>query len=243
MWRMNETPDIHWLLAPGRTLRAERAGIISVLPVGEQGAPYDRRAATYDRLVTNRVYNRLAWGTGPADYEAFAGEAVAAGVGPFLDVGCGSAAFTAAAYRGVSRPLVLVDRSLEMLGRASERLAVEPAALVQADLLDLPFTAGRFAAVACFGVLHVLDEPWAALRALRDQLAPGGRMFVSMLVADRGIGRAYLTALHRTGEVGPPRRAEELADAARAVFGATCEVRRTGSMAWLRAAVSGPSPR
>jgi len=235
MWRMNGAPDIHSLLAPGRTLRPERAGIVSALPVGDQGAPYDRRAAIYDRLVTNRFYNRLAWGTEPADYEVFAAEAVAAGVGPFLDAGCGSAAFTAAAYQAVSRPLVLVDRSLDMLGRASERLTGKPAALVQADLLDLPFSPGRFATVACFGVLHVLDDPWAALRALRDQVAPGGRLFVSMLVADRGIGRVYLAALHRAGEVGPPRRAEELADAARAVFGASSDVRRTGSMAWLRA--------
>lgn len=232
--------ELDALLAPGRTLRPARAGIRSALPVGEEGAPYDRRAAAYDRLIGNMAYNRLAWGTDAANYGAFAAAAVGAGDGPFLDVGCGPAVFTGAAFRGVSRPLVLVDRSLDMLGRAAERLAEGSAALVQADLLDLPFSPGRFATVACFGVLHVLDDPWAALAALRDQAAPGGRIFVSMLVADRRVGRALLAALHRAGEVGQPRREEELAGAARSVFGASADVRRTGSMAWLRAATDEP---
>jgi len=234
MHRMHAAPDLDSLLAPGRTLRTPRPGISSALPAGDQGAPYDRRAATYDRLVGNRVYNRLAWGTDRADYGAFAAEAVAAGEGSFLDAGCGTATFTSAAYRSTSRPLVLVDRSLDMLARAAERIAGAPAALVQADLLDLPFSSRRFATVACFGVLHVLDDPWTALAALREQTAPGGRIFASMLVADRRLGRAYLAALHHAGEVGPPRRAHELADAARTVFGASADVRRTGSMAWLR---------
>lgn len=227
-------PDLDSLLAPGRTLRPVRPGVLSTLPVGDQGAPYDRRAAVYDRLIGNRAYNRLAWATDPADYRAFAAEAISAREGSFLEVGCGTATFTATAYRGASRPLVLVDRSLDMLGHAAERIAGAPAALVQADLLDLPFVPRRFATVACFGVLHVLDDPWAALEALRDQMAPGGHVFASMLVADRRLGSAYLAALHRAGEVGPPRRADELADAARAVFGASADVRRTGSMAWLR---------
>ena len=40
---------------------------------------YDRGAATYDAMVSSRLYNRLAWGTDPADYVAFAREAVGSG--------------------------------------------------------------------------------------------------------------------------------------------------------------------
>jgi hypothetical protein len=72
-------------------------------------------------------------------------------------------------------------------------------------------------------------------------LSPGSGVFASMLVADRAVGRAYLRALRRAGEVGPPRRQEHLAAAARAVFGASADVRRTGSMAWLRASRSTPT--
>ena len=206
--------------------------------MGEDGAPYDRHARLYDRVIGNRVYNRVAWGASPSGYTRFAADALTTGEGPLLDVGCGTAVFTAPAYRHATRPLVLVDRSLAMLARAAERLAGVPATYVQADLHDLPFARGRFDAVACFGVLHVLDDPWAALGALRDQVAPGGHVFVSMLVADRPVGRAWLAALHRRGEVGPPRRADEPSAAARKCFGRSVDVRRRGSMAELRATVA-----
>jgi SAM-dependent methyltransferase len=232
---VHAAPSLDALLAPGRTLRPARADVLSALPASHKDARYDRHAAVYDRLIGNALYNRLAWGTSPAAYRAFAAEAVAAGEGPFLEGGCGTALFTAAAYREASRPLVLVDQSLAMLERAAARLVGAPATLVQADLLDLPFSPHRFATVACFGTLHVLEDPWAALVALREQLAPGGRFLASMLVTDRAAGRAYLSALHRRGEVGPPRRADELAAAARELFGASVDVRCTGSMAWLRA--------
>lgn len=68
---------------------------------------------------------------------------------------------------------------------------------MQADLGDLPFSPGRFDTMACFGVLHVLDEPWVVLAALGEQLAPGGAFIASMLVADRAVGRAHLRGLHR----------------------------------------------
>lgn len=229
--------EVESLLAPGRTLRPVRTPVVSALSAGDEGARYDRRAAAYDRLIGSRLYNRLAWGTSPSQYAAFAAEAVAARGGRLLDAGCGTATFTAAAYREARRPLVLIDRSVDMLERAAQRLADAPAAFVQADLLDLPFSAAQFSTVACFGVLHVLDDPLAALAALRDQLGAGGQLFASMLVADRAVGRAYLDALHRAGEVAKPRRAEHLAHAAQAVFGARVDIQRTGSMAWLRAAI------
>jgi len=227
------------LLARGRKLHPVYPGIMSALSSDDEGAPYDRRAAAYDRLVGSRAYNRVVWAASVADYEGFADEAVAAGDGPLLDAGCGTLAFTAAAYREASRPLVLVDRSLGMLARAAERLVGAPASLVQADVLDLPFAPKRFPTVACNAMLHVLEDPWAALAALRDQLAPGGRLFASMLVSDRSIGRAFLAGLHRAGEVGPPRSADDLARAAHELFGQSAEVQRTGSMAWLRAATEG----
>ena len=224
------------LLAPGRVLRPIGPGVVSALSSHDEGAPYDRRAAAYDRLIGSRAYNRLVWGASIADYEAFAAEALAAGEGALLDAGCGTLVFTADPYGSTSRPLVLVDRSLGMLRRAAERLAAAQAAFVQSDVLDLPFARNRFDTVSCHGLLHVLDHPWAALAALRDQLAPGGRLFASMLVSDRAPGRAFLAALHRAGEVGSPRPSDELAGAAAEIFGDSAEVDRSGSMAWLRAA-------
>ena len=233
------TPDIERLVAPGQHVREVGGGVLSALSADRQTAPYDRHAGKYDRLIGSRLYNRLIWGTRPEDYSAFADEALRAGEGPFLEVGCGTAVFTAAAYRETSRPLVLTDRSLEMLGRAAERLGDAPATLMQADIHALPFSPGSFQTVACFAVLHVLDDPWSALAALREHMAPDGTLFASMLVTDRGgTSRPYLSLLRRRGEVGPLRSASDLKAAAISVFGDSVAVQRTGSMAWLRAGSS-----
>jgi SAM-dependent methyltransferase len=225
-------------LADGRMLVELGGGLASALEPGALPGRYDRHARVYDRLVGRRVFNRMVWGTEAGDYTAFAREAVDTATGPLLDAGCGTTVFTAAAYRATDRPLVLVDRSRAMLGRASERLrdAAAPVTLVQGDLLDLPFAPGAFATVCSFAVLHVLDDPWAALAALRAQLAPGGELFASMLVRDRGgVGSAYLRLLRRRGEVGPLRGAAELGAAARELFGELASVERKGAMAYLRA--------
>lgn len=218
-------------------MRPTGTGICTSLAEEDAGAPYDRHARIYDRLIGSAAYNRLVWGTSPAHYGAFASEALGAGAGPFLDAGCGTAVFTGAAYGRTSRPLVLVDRSRGMLARASERLGTASALLVQADLDDLPYAPGGFETVGCFAVLHVLGDPWATLAALRAQVAPGGRLFASMLVTDRPVGRAYLRVLRQAGEVGPPRSAAEFGSATREIFGPSAAVTRSGSMAWLRAGV------
>src|SRR5664280_2767341 len=110
------------LVAPGRELRRSANGVLSALSSHEGGSRYDGRAALYDRLVSNSFYNRRVWRSSVASYATFAAAAVASGDGPMLDVGCGTAVFTADAYRVAERPLVLVDRSLGMLTRAAQRL-------------------------------------------------------------------------------------------------------------------------
>jgi len=31
------------------------------MPAAQEGAPYDRKAAAYDRLIPSRVYSKLLW--------------------------------------------------------------------------------------------------------------------------------------------------------------------------------------
>ncbi len=222
--------------AAGRTIRAVGDGLLSALPEGDEGAPNDARAAAYDRLIGNPLYNRVMWGTSPAAYTAFAWRAVASGSGPMLDAGSGTAVFTGALYRESRRPVVLVDRSLAMLQRARTRASRDGATFVQADLFDLPFAAAGFATVACFGVLHVVGDMARALASLRAQVAPGGRLFVSALVAETAVGRTYLRLLHRLGEVVAPFSEAELAAAVRRELGSGATVRRQGSMVFVEAA-------
>ncbi|MFT4224816.1 class I SAM-dependent methyltransferase [Micropruina sp.] len=206
----------------------------AVLEVGWDApeSVYDRGAATYDAMVSSRLYNRLAWGTDPADYAAFAREAVDSGEGPLLDVAAGTATATAGAYLASARPVVLTDRSKGMLDLATRRLTVDgrlrpDTRFVQADAFALPFPPGGFETVLCLGFLHLVDDIVPFVDGLRAQLRPGGRLFVSSLVAATPVGTRYIRFLHRLGEMATPRTADELAD----LFGVP--VRRRGSMAYL----------
>lgn len=184
------------------------------------GAPYDRRAAVYDRLVRSRTYNRLAWSAAPDDYTRFASAAIASAQGPLLEAAAGSAAATAELHARSRRPTVLVDLSRVMLERAARRIAAAsghdgseaPAhiRLVQADLLALPFPAHGFTTVLGLGLTHLFDDLPVLVSALRSQLAPGGELHLAGLVAQTRRGRRYLEVLHRAGEVARPRTAEEL---------------------------------
>jgi SAM-dependent methyltransferase len=207
----------------------------------DAGAPYDRRAAVYDRLVRSRAYNRLAWSCGPGDYAGFAAAALAARRGPVLEAAAGSAAATAALHRRSGRPTVLVDLSRAMLERAAARLAADGGAvpariqLVQADLTALPFPAGGFPTVLALGAVHLFDDVATLVAPLRAQLAPGGALHVSGLVAETGRGRRYLELLHRAGEVAAPRTAEEL----HAALGRPAAFGVTGCMAFAELPAQG----
>jgi SAM-dependent methyltransferase len=226
-------------VAAGRILRSAGGSVLSALPVGDQGAAYDRRAALYDQLVASRLYNRLLWGASPAAYAGFAARALASGDGRLLDVACGSLVFTADVYRRSARPLILVDRSSGMLQRAARRLGGDTGAtLIQADVSDLPFAPGAFDTVACHGALHVFDDLGGVLRSLRAQLAPGGSLYATCLVAETPVAARYLHLLHRAGEIAAPRRQVDVHAAARAALGDRTVVGRHGAMCFLIAPAS-----
>mgnify|MGYP000908878262 CR=1 FL=1 len=210
-------------LPPGVTIEGSGLGA---------GSAYDRQAALYDRLVSSRLYNRLAWSTDSRDYERFARSAVDSATGPLLEVAAGTAIASAAAYRDSTRPVVITDRSREMLAHAAHRLATDGVVrpgirLVQADAFDLPFEPATFDTVLCVGFLHLIDDPADLVARLRRYLRPGGRLFLSSLVAATRVGTAYLDLLHRAGHIAPPRTADDLAR----LLGTT--VRRRGSMAYI----------
>lgn len=190
---------------------------------------YDRRAALYERVVGNRAYNRLLWGTSPATYRAFAADAVASADGPLLEVACGTAQFTADAYARTSREVVLLDRSAAMLDRARERASGDRVAFVQGELAALPDR--RFTTVLSMGLLHLLEDLDGGVRQLA---ATGDELWVTSLVAETGIGRRYLRQLHRAGEVAAVRSAAEVTAALTAVLGAEPQVRVEGCMLFAR---------
>lgn len=229
------------LLASDRELRASGGRLLSAVTSAVPATRYDRHAVAYDRLVGSTAYNRFVWRSSAASYSAFAAEAVADGDGPLLDLGCGTTLFTAPAYRGTDRPLLLVDRSPGMLARAAGRLGdVDPerVVLVQADLFDLPFRPGSFATTVSYGLLHLFDDPAPLLQVLDAQRSPGGTLRATSLVAETALAGPVLRLLHLAGETAPPRTLDELAGIARGVV-ADIDVTREGGMAFLRAGQSG----
>ncbi|MGC4153414.1 MAG: class I SAM-dependent methyltransferase [Propionicimonas sp.] len=206
--------------------------LIETRPGLDQGARYDGRAAGYDWLVGSEFYNRLAWATSPRDYAAFAQRAVDSATGPLLEVAAGTATATAAAYRTSARPVVITDRSRDMLARAARRVADSGRArpgirFVQADATSLPFPPGGFDTVVCLGFLHLVADPVGLLDHLRAQLRPDGKLFCSSLVAATPRGKRYLDLLHRAGEIAAPRTPDELATVTNLTW------HRRGSMAYL----------
>lgn len=246
MTEMHVAPDwfVSRLLAEATVRRIDER-ILSVLPADVAGAPYDRRAAVYDRLVRSPLYNRLVWSTRPADYAAFARGAVEDAPGPLLEVGCGSATFTAPAYRSTERPCVLVDRSVAMLERAAARVVgagdmrEDRFVLLQADLRELPFRPRGFHTVVWMGGLHLFDDVPEIVARLAGQCAPDGHLFLSGLVAETRVARGYLGLLHRAGEVVAPRREADLRKLVEAGLGRPAEDwRRVGAMVYARARVA-----
>jgi ubiquinone/menaquinone biosynthesis C-methylase UbiE len=166
--------------------------IWSVLPEDAKESGWDRLAPIYDRLVSMRLYPGLVWGADPADFTAYAREAMGAGDnGGLLDVACGSLTFTDVVYAPPARPVVLVDRSITMLQIGRERLAKRISsnrvtdlqlALLHADGRDLPFRDGTFTTVACYGSLHVFEDLASAVAELYRCLAPEGQLFLTGLV-------------------------------------------------------------
>ena len=229
------------LLSEGAALRKVDDGIFSALPSDDEGAPYDTKAALYDHMVGSSLYTRIAWGNKPSDYTAFAQRAHDSNPsGPLLDVGCGSLNFTAEVYANSERPVVLVDRSVNMLRRARQRMIEQSGAVpknvvfLQADVYDLPFDPGSFDTVAAHGLIHLFDEAPPVADALQRCVAPGGGLYVTSLVhADRAVGDTYLDLANRAGEVGRPKTPAQVKAAIESATGVAADQRLVGNMAFM----------
>lgn len=233
--------DLQTLIEPDRSLRRVKNKIYSCLPEGAPGGSYDGRARLYDAVVGSRVYNYLLWGTSTGSYSAFAERALVDSTGPFLDAGSGTAVFTADAYANARQPIVLADRSIEMLASAGQRISEKKdnqrkadIELLQADLFDLPFRCGTFSVILSMGMIHLFGNGSDFIQALLRPLANGGKLYLTSLVSDRMFGRQYLTMLHRSEITAQPRSFNEALNLIKIESGnAETEAWREGNMAFF----------
>jgi ubiquinone/menaquinone biosynthesis C-methylase UbiE len=189
--------------------------LYSALDIEIEGARYDSVAPWYDRAVSADLYLRIAWGGRRAAQLDFVQRAFDSRDGGWvLDLAAGSSVDAAPVYASTRRPVLVVDRSLEMLRKGRERLQKLTGALpehvffLQADALSLPLVDRCVSTLLCHGSFHVLPSLGIVMSEWRRVLDDSGAIFVSSLVLGRWLGDRYLAMLHRLGEVNPPLTAD-----------------------------------
>ncbi|MET0872308.1 MAG: class I SAM-dependent methyltransferase [Paeniglutamicibacter terrestris] len=201
---------------------------------------YDRRAKAYDAMIASPIYNRVLWGTHPAQYSAFAARAIGSGNGPLLEVEVGTAQATALLHVASRRPTTLVDMSAPMLELAREliRLAAggdvpRRITLECRDMLSAP-EGQRYETILGLGLLHLVPDVGALLTGLSEQLQDRGTLFLASLVKGSARSNAYLKLLKAHGDIAQARTAVELYELATKANIGRVSVSHEGAMAYLR---------
>jgi len=98
-----------------KTVSRLEDGILEV--DGLQSGVYDAQAASYDKIISNRLYNKIMWGNCPRNYTDFCLEGLNNHQhGTLADIGCGTLSFTSKAYaEHCSKDILLCAISLELL--------------------------------------------------------------------------------------------------------------------------------
>jgi SAM-dependent methyltransferase len=210
-------------------------------------AHYDRMGWLYDAVCGTAAYGNLVWGAPPHRSRDFAEQVFASrDAGPHVEVGCGSLLFTAPLYdRDRGRPVILVDQSLEMLRMARARLRTRigrmPSyvALVRGDARGLPFAPAFATTVLSMHVLHVVDDRESFLKTLAALAAPRvSTIAFTSLVTTGSFRDAFLSMLHRAGELSSPVSALALERLARASLPGSISIERAGNMTFVMTFVS-----
>ena len=118
-----------------------------------------------------------------------------------LECACGTGLLT-----GVIAPrcrtIVATDFSAKMLKRAKKKCGkYSNVRFEQADILRLPYADERFDLVIAANVIHLLDEPYRALRELDRVCRRGGRIIIPtyMNQTDRGTTNGVSDAIGKAG--------------------------------------------
>ena len=124
--------------------------------------------------------------------------------GPILDLPVGTGYFTVEMARRHEGIVVGVDIAEGMVREAAARDAPNLVAL-QADAHRLPFEDDSFRAVVCTNGLQVMPGLGPSLDEMERVLAPGGRLYVSVLLAPVGAGFRSDTREHLPTLVRPSK--------------------------------------
>ncbi len=172
---------------------------------------YDAQAVQYDKLISNRFYNRLMWGNSPENYSDFCSEGLAENKGGIIaDIGCGTLSFTYEVYaENASKEIYLCDLSHEMLLLGKQRIEqlqknTSELTFLRSDALNMPFKDSTVETVLSFGIFHIFDEPLQLVKEMARIVNPGGQVFLTSLCTERKWSARYLRLLQKKGHVAEP---------------------------------------
>lgn len=171
----------------------------------------------YDDAITqgkwwSRLYFKLLWG-GVDDNDI--ARRVLAWIpddftGKLLDVPVGTAVFTAAKYKQMTKAdITCLDYSTDMLERAEQRLrdaGITNVKTMQGDVGALPFENDTFDFVLCMNGLHVFPDKERAYAEIPRTLKPGGELLACFYIAGEQKVADWLakTVMTRMGWFTPP---------------------------------------
>ena len=155
---------------------------------------WDRVACVYDIFanVINRTANKRLCET--------VGRLIMPG-DTVLECACGTGLLTGVIAERC-KSLTATDFSSRMLRRAEKKYAGRGnITFRQANILKLDFPSGCFDAVVAANVIHLLDEPLAALRELDRVCRAGGRIIIPTYMnrTDKGTTNTVSGAIGRAG--------------------------------------------
>ncbi len=242
-----ETPFAQ-LCHSGAQIRQLEPGLYSALPGTDAvSAPYDSRAALYDRMVSSDLYLRLAWGARRGTILSFMQAAFGAADGVIVDLTAGSAVDAAQLYCRTRRPVLVVDLSLTMLRKGMSRVQAVLGGLpsnllfLQADALNLPLQNRCISTLLCHGGFHLLPDLGRVMSEWQRVLNADGSLYITSLVTGRSFGDAYLRLLHRAGEISPPRSPGEFETLLTNGLGQPLDVTVEGNFAYARTGADKPA--
>jgi ubiquinone/menaquinone biosynthesis C-methylase UbiE len=169
-------------------------------------AKYDFRARKYEWLVASNWFNILHWNTQPKYYTAFAKEAILENIGKLIDIGCGGLSQTYALYQQTDNDCTLIDRSIEMLKVAEQRLMNSENCipsnihLLQGDAFKLPFAENSFDILCSFGTLHLFDDKKYFVENILKVLKPNGKFYFLVMTNQYLNSRIFMNVLSWFGE-------------------------------------------
>lgn len=118
-----------------------------------------------------------------------------------LECACGTGLLSGV-IAGRCRSLIATDFSENMLKRAEKKYKGRGNIhFEQGDILHLAYPDASFDAVVAANVIHLLDEPYTALRELDRVCRPGGRMIIPtyMNETDKGTTNSVSDAIGKAG--------------------------------------------